>query len=839
MIGKTILHYRILEKLGEGGMGVVYKAEDQRLERTVGIKLLPRHITADEQVRKRFENEAKAAAGLNHPNIATVYAIEESDDETFIVMEYIDGQELKSAIDDRQLSIDDILNYATQIAEGLQAAHEKGIVHRDIKSSNIMISDKGLVKIMDFGLAKLAGQSKLTKTGTTMGTMAYISPEQLQGREVDQRTDIWAFGVVLYELLTAQLPFKGEYEQAVMYSILNEEPEPLDGLRPDIPPALSNVVRKALEKDPKARYHSLQDIIVDFKGAVNVGAETTKFNYGTAPALRKPAAGARDGHITTKGERRQVTILVSSLTGYDNLVENLEAEEVNEVMNAIGSKVTEIVTEREGLVNQFSEDEIVLLFGMPVTHEDDLRRAVGAALELHEFIGQLNESLSDKVENGIRVHSGVEAGLVVVQPRDGTNRQFKLTGEPTQIAARLAAEANEDEILITSNSQRLIQPFYESEPCGNSITIRGKAQPLTPFAIKGESGFSTRFEAIESETLTSFTGREKELDILKSDLQKAINGDGQFVTIVAEAGLGKSRLLYEFKNHLDGDVDIIQASCQSNARNIPYFAFVALLRDLLDIDPDNKGQNQAETVVSRILAVDPHLEVYIPLFLQLLSIDCEKYPVPDHLESDDIQQATVESICAILTMPASKKPMVIFLEDWHWVDEASQNTLKQIAEMIADFPLLLVVTCRPEVVFDWGNPANHSQIQLAPLEASDSAGIIKSILGAESVPDELATLIHERTGGNPFFVEELSQTLQEGGAIKVEDRKITLTDSKSEIHLPHTIQAVIRSRLDRLKPESLEVLRVASVIGRDFTASILEKALTEQVELDKSVKTLR
>jgi eukaryotic-like serine/threonine-protein kinase len=276
MIGKTILHYKILEKLGEGGMGVVYKAEDTKLDRTVAIKFLPRSVAANPEERERFVIEAKAAAALNHPNIATIHYIEEADDEMFIVMEYIDGQELKDIVGAHRnvpLPVDDVSNYATQIAGGLQAAHEKGIVHRDIKSSNIMITSKNQVKIMDFGLAKVRGGTLVTKAGTTLGTAAYMSPEQARGDEVDHRSDIWSFGVVLYEMLTGKLPFSGDYEAAVAYSILNESPKPIDEARPEIPKEFQSVVAIALQKNPKERYQQIQDLLTDLK---NVGTASTE-----------------------------------------------------------------------------------------------------------------------------------------------------------------------------------------------------------------------------------------------------------------------------------------------------------------------------------------------------------------------------------------------------------------------------------------------------------------------------------------------------------------------------------------------------------------------------------
>jgi serine/threonine protein kinase/cytochrome c-type biogenesis protein CcmH/NrfG len=263
MIGKTILHYKILEKLGEGGMGVVYLAEDTKLDRNVAIKFLPPFIAGDSDERRRFEIEAKAAAALNHPNIATIHAIEEIEDDMFIVMEYIDGLELKEKLKSGPLPLEKAADIARQIARGLQAAHEKNIVHRDIKSTNIMLTDKGNAKIMDFGLAKVRGGGEVTKVGTTIGTAAYMSPEQAKGQEADNRSDIWSFGIVLYELLTGILPFKGDYDQAISYAILNAEHEPVTRLRKNIPDHLESIINKCLQKDPLSRYQYVDELLSD------------------------------------------------------------------------------------------------------------------------------------------------------------------------------------------------------------------------------------------------------------------------------------------------------------------------------------------------------------------------------------------------------------------------------------------------------------------------------------------------------------------------------------------------------------------------------------------------
>ena len=265
MIGKTISHYKILEKLGEGGMGIVYKAEDTNLKREVAIKFLPPQIASQKEEKERFKVEARAAASLNHPNIATIYSIEEFDDEAFIVMEFIDGMELKDKIASGPIKLADAINIARDIANGLGAAHSKGIVHRDIKSSNIMITLDGKIKIMDFGLAKVRDSGLTTRVGTTMGTAAYMSPEQASGEKVDHRTDIWSLGVILYELLTGELPFKADYEAAWTYVVLNKDPLKPSELDRKIPANVDSLLMKMLEKDCENRYSNTEEFIKDLE----------------------------------------------------------------------------------------------------------------------------------------------------------------------------------------------------------------------------------------------------------------------------------------------------------------------------------------------------------------------------------------------------------------------------------------------------------------------------------------------------------------------------------------------------------------------------------------------
>src|SRR3972149_1540001 len=267
MIGTTISHYKILEKLGEGGMGVVYKAQDTKLDRIVALKFLPHYLHASEDEKVRFLQEAKAVATLNHPNICVIHDIKEEEGKNFIVMEFVEGMTLREKLSQAPIAVKEAVTYAIQIGEALEEAHNKGIVHRDIKSDNIMVNKKNQIKVMDFGLAKLKGSLKLTKATSTVGTLGYMAPEQIQGADSDHRSDIFSFGIVLFEMLTRKLPFRGEHDAALMYSILNEEPESLQKFLPDASAELLHVLNSALEKHRDDRYQTVNEMVRDLRRA--------------------------------------------------------------------------------------------------------------------------------------------------------------------------------------------------------------------------------------------------------------------------------------------------------------------------------------------------------------------------------------------------------------------------------------------------------------------------------------------------------------------------------------------------------------------------------------------
>src|SRR5688572_15703649 len=348
--------YRIVEKLGGGGMGIVYRARDERLDRDVALKFLPPHLSADAAAKKRFLVEARAAASLEHPNICTVHEIGETPDgQLYIVMGCYEGQTLDKRIDKGPLAPDEALRIAIEVGRGLAKAHDRRIVHRDIKPSNIMLTSDGLVKILDFGIAKLS-DANVTQTFGVIGTLAYMSPEQAFGDVVDARADIWALGVVLYEMLMGQRPFGGPGQQALLYSILTAQVNTIDTVREDLTPGIDALLRRALAKKPDDRFASVHEMLAalnELQTAVTARPGPALRRAPQPVAMESVTAVRTESLLALAGERRHAAVVVTGIAGHAALVERLAPAEIDRVSNSIREIANEVATRYGGIVNHF------------------------------------------------------------------------------------------------------------------------------------------------------------------------------------------------------------------------------------------------------------------------------------------------------------------------------------------------------------------------------------------------------------------------------------------------------------------------------------------------------
>ncbi len=800
--------YRVLERLGGGGMGVVYRARDERLGRNVALKFLSAQLSADPSAKRRFLVEARAAAALEHPNICTVHEIGDTDDgQLYIVMACYDGETLDRRIGRGPMALGEAVGIATDIARGLQRAHERGIVHCDIKPANVMCTSDGLVKILDFGIARLSDIAQTQNVGA-VGTLSYMSPEQALGEAIDHRSDLWSLGVVLYEMLAGVKPFVAPTALAVVTAITADDPTPISVHRPELPAAVDALLTQLLAKPVAQRMSSAEALIAAL-------AALPKHEI-TGP-LPRP----RDSALTKGGERRQVVVVRAALEGADALLERLAPEAVDRVVAQIRAAAVEAVESLGGVVNHADAEGLTLLFGVPVAHEDDALRALRGAMALRERVAQVIATLDPHIAQRLHLRLGAQVGAAIVQPQVGGDRRYRLTGAPAETAQRLAAAAPADALLVSAAVLRLVAGAVDAEE-----------QPS--LSLPGLAGMVHRVTAVRdarardiaaAPRLTAFVGRERERAVLAEHLASAQAGMGRVSVLVGEAGAGKSRLTEELRTLATAQgVRVLAGRCDAYGGNTPFLPFVEAVHEALGVPRSGPVADRHAAALAGVRALDDTLDASLPLFLGLLGIPSTTHPLPQDLRGELFQAAMLEAIAALFTLGARERPTVLLLEDWHWADEASRAALRQLSEVVAAFALHLVVTSRPEGQAEWGSGEQLTVLHLAPLDRTATAGIAQAVLEAAQVAPDLVQWLHERTGGNPFFLEEVCAALRESGAIVVQDGSAAVA-ADVPLEVPSTVQGVLRTRMDRLDAEARDVLRVASVIGRDFARGVLKSVV--------------
>lgn len=834
---RTISHYQLLERIPGGGMGVIYRARDTQLQRIVALKFLPSSLGADARAKSRFLLEARAAAALDHRNVCTIHEIGESEDgQLFIAMPFYSGETLATRIARGPLAIAQAVSIAGQIARGLAHAHARGTVHRDIKPANVMITPDDVVKILDFGIVKQEGLG-LTRTGAAVGTLPYMSPERLHRQPVDVRTDIWSLGVVLYEMLIGRRPFDQEDEHALREAIVFAPPPSIRALRPEVPDELCRLVNDALAKDPDDRPASAEALAVALEALQRT----------VAPAAIEPAAGdarPRDEsdastdtlQVLPGGERRPASVVVSNLSGYAELVERCAGQEVDHVIRRLKRDAWEIVERHGGTVNEFTEERIVLLFGVPASFEDHCARAVRAAIELRALVCRWRNTRP--AAHRLALHTAVDTGEAAVQRLETSTIPYRIAGRPVRRAAQICAHASTDEILLSPDVERVVAGQFQVVPA-SSVALPNEPGVLTVRVVDERTEQDRLDHMVGRSGLTQFTGRDGELASVVEAFEGVHSGRGRFVTISGDAGLGKSRLLLEFRRALaPSSATLLIGRCSSYAQATPYMPFIQAMRQLLRLELSSGRSWTDADVAARIGELAAGLERFLPFYLRLLSIPSDQYRLLEPEQGDQHRITVQEALAALFIASAADRPSVLLLEDWHWMDSASHETLNRLIDVLAQHRLLILVTTRSPRTADWQHCDTHLAIELRPLSQAPTSAMLQALLGAEEVPVEFAARVYERSGGNPFFLEEIARSLVEAGTVRVVDRRVHVAGALDSVYIPATVQAVIRTRVDRLSFEVRQVLRAASVVGREFTRQLLVRVIAEPIRVARALDAL-
>jgi serine/threonine protein kinase/predicted ATPase len=880
--GQMIGPYQIVTTIGAGGMGKVYLAEDTRLKRKVALKLLPASFSHDDDRERRFEQEARSASALNHPNILTIYEIGLEDGARFIATEFIEGETLRERMRRAPVGLREALDVAIQVASALTAAHAARIMHRDIKPENIMVRTDGYVKVLDFGLAKLTEAEKTplddtdslsralvnTEPGMVMGTVSYMSPEQARGLEVDARTDIWSLGVVLYEMIAGHAPFRGPTQSDVLAAILMRDAQALTEAAGHgvVPPELERIVTKALAKDREERYQTIRDALTDLrrlKQRLEFEIEMRRSDpssreWANTGALLAPTALEPPPEQQPSSERRkQVTVLCADLSDLTARFEAGDAEEVSELMTGLWERLDAVVADHGGAIERRMGDAMVALWSAEVAHEDDPERAIRAALAMQaegrEFIrGNLSPPLPESDEGVTPLEAddtaaplmsvGINTGLALVGAASGARGERSATGAAINVASRLERAAPRTGIYISGDTYRHVRGVFDVQPV-ELMAASGKPEPLFAYLVERAKprAFRLRTRGVEG-IETRMIGRQAELERLLNALSAVLEDrELQVVTVVGEAGLGKSRLLYEFSSEVEllpERFRIFNGRASEAMKGLPY----SLVRDVFffrfeiqDSDSPAVAREKLEQGMRPFFGAGEEAAMRAHFIGHLIGLDFSASP---HLRGiiDDAKQIRDRAFhyaTQFFTAVARDLPAIIYLDDLHWADDGSLDFAEHIARTCSSSPLLLLCFARPQLLerrVAWGEgEAAHARVQLQPLLKRESRQLVEEILRqAESIPQALRELIVSGAEGNPFYVEELIKMLIDQKVILPgQDRWHVDASRLVEVRVPSTLTGVLQARLDSLSVLERTVLQRASVVGRIFWGDAVERLRIE------------
>lgn|GEM_PF-336829 len=857
---KTIGPYEVLRTLGQGGMGEVLLAYDPRLDRQVAIKRIRADITLDQNRRRRFLREARVAAALNHPAIVQVFDLLTEDESEHIVMEYVPGKSLRAIVKRGPLTLREGIRMGIDLAQGLFYAHRRGVVHRDLKTENVLVSPDGEPKITDFGIARrlLTGspQEALTREGMVLGTYRSMSPEQIRGESVDARSDLFSFGVLLYESFTGESPFVAEAETATIARVLNLDVPPLHEVLDDVPMACSALITHLLQKDAHLRPRSAQEIAERLQNALaelpkDRGEGATALMtvvegrpVGTAAALSGTSVSSPGTTPTTSrrrsGERRQVTLLGCEVMGLAGSSRTLDPEQLYAVMPEFRELARRVVERYEGQIESLVGHRLVAYFGYPQAHEDDAWRAVHSALEIVRQVGELQERGSEEMEAGgregsrITARAAVHTGLAVILPdtdlretRTSTSssslgelrEEQVILGQTLDLTSGIQTLAEAGGVVVSDATLRLVEGYFGTEAL-EPTRIAGADKPVTAHRVTGELQAQSRLET--GRMLSPLVARDRELGLLQDRWELARQGSGQVVLISGEGGIGKSRLVRSLHESLLGESsEWVEIRASPYTQNTPLQPMNELLRQmagLRDVDSPQEQVTRLEVLVRRH---DLPLDEAIPLLAPFLSLPLEGRYAELDLSPERRRARTLEVLLELILKSAEHQPLILAIEDLHWVDPSSLELLGVLIGQVPSVSLFMILTFRPDFEVPWGQSGPLTQLSLTRLAHRETVQLIRRVAGAKPLPKEVERQILAKTDGVPLFVEELTRTVLESGMLEETSEGWELTASLGTLDIPATLRDSLTARLDRLEEEAREAAQYAAVLGRSFTFPLL------------------
>ncbi|MBW1774005.1 MAG: AAA family ATPase, partial [Deltaproteobacteria bacterium] len=542
-----------------------------------------------------------------------------------------------------------------------------------------------------------------------------------------------------------------------------------------------------------------------------------------------------DKILTTRssieGERKLVTVFFADVADYTSMSEKLDPEEVHQIMDGAFKILMDEIHKYEGTINQFTGDGVMALFGAPVAHEDHAQRACHAALSIQKSMGAYGDKIEKETGVEFKMRVGLNSGPVIVGAiGDDLRMDYTAVGDTTNLGSRMESMANPGSILVSGNTHRLARDFFEFESLGK-IEVKGKKEPQEAYELIKAGEVVTRIGASVAKGLTRFVGRKNSMGALMDAFDKVTSGSGQVVGVLGEAGVGKSRLLLEMRMRLpQGDYSYLEGRCLQYGSSMAYLPVLDILRSYFDIKEGDREFLIKKKMGEKIHDLDEKLKGLIPPFQSLLSlkVDDEDF---SKLEPKEKRGRTFEALRDLMIRVSQEKPLVLVVEDLHWMDKTSEEFLDYLIGWLTNTPIMLLLLYRPEYTHPWGSKSYYTKVGLDQLGVDSSGELVKAILEEGEAAPELTQLILNRAAGNPLFMEEFTHTLLENGSIERKDETYVLSPKASDIQVPDTIQGIIAARLDRLEDNLKRTMQVASVIGRDFAFRILQTITGMREEL--------